>query len=219
MGRPRSGIEPRIVHAARARFLAEGVDGASLRTIAADARTSIGMVSYYFPSKDDLFLAVVEEVYAKLLHDLERLFAEPRPLRERMTRVATRVGAMSDHELSVVRLVVREALSSSTRFQRLLSRFQSGHIPVVLDALAKGVGQGEITGDLPLPMLFVATLAMLGVPQLVRRVAGAAMPFALLPDAASTAALAADALFLGIGSRDGRRAPAPAKARARRRRR
>ena len=34
MARPRTDIQPRIVRAARARFLAEGVDGASLRAIA-----------------------------------------------------------------------------------------------------------------------------------------------------------------------------------------
>jgi hypothetical protein len=38
MGSPRTDIQPRIVRAARARFLAEGVDGASLRTIAADEK-------------------------------------------------------------------------------------------------------------------------------------------------------------------------------------
>src|SRR4029077_6434218 len=57
MARPRSDIQPRIVRAARERFLAEGVDGASLRTIASDAGTNVGMVFYYFPTKDDLFLA------------------------------------------------------------------------------------------------------------------------------------------------------------------
>src|SRR6185295_5828153 len=71
MARPPTDIRQRILGAARARFLAEGVDGASLREIARDAKTTIGMVSYYFPAKDDLFLAVVEEVYAVLLGDLE----------------------------------------------------------------------------------------------------------------------------------------------------
>ena len=61
--------------AARERFLTEGVDGASLREIARDAGTSIGMVYYYFPTKDELFLAVVEEVYAKLLADLASALA------------------------------------------------------------------------------------------------------------------------------------------------
>src|SRR5262249_27779376 len=67
MPRPRTDIRVRILHAARARFAAKGVDGSSLRSIAADARTSIGMIYYYFPSKDALFLAVVEEVYGNLL--------------------------------------------------------------------------------------------------------------------------------------------------------
>jgi len=70
MARPRSDIAPRVVIAARERFLKDGVDGASLRAIAHDARTSIGMIYYYFPTKDDLFLAVVEQVYEKVLADM-----------------------------------------------------------------------------------------------------------------------------------------------------
>ena len=59
MARPKSDIEPRIIHAARRRFLEDGVDGASLRKIAREAGTNIGMIYYYFPTKDDLFLAYV----------------------------------------------------------------------------------------------------------------------------------------------------------------
>jgi AcrR family transcriptional regulator len=44
MARPASDIQKRIFVAARARFLSEGVDGASLRQIAKDAGTNIGMV-------------------------------------------------------------------------------------------------------------------------------------------------------------------------------
>ena len=46
MARPRGDIAPRILHAARKRFLVEGVDGASLRAIARDARTNKGMIYY-----------------------------------------------------------------------------------------------------------------------------------------------------------------------------
>ena len=78
------------MHAARARFLARG----RRRRVAAQHRaatrgTSIGMVYYYFPTKDDLFLAVVEEVYAKLLSDLSRdLAADVAP--EQRLRAAVR---------------------------------------------------------------------------------------------------------------------------------
>jgi len=57
------------VEAAPSRFLLEGVDGASLRSIARDAGTSIGMVYYYFKTKDELFLAVIETAYRGLLVD------------------------------------------------------------------------------------------------------------------------------------------------------
>lgn len=55
MARPRGDIEPRVLEAARKRFLEQGVDGASLRKIAEDAGTNIGMIYYYFPTKEALF--------------------------------------------------------------------------------------------------------------------------------------------------------------------
>src|SRR6266487_6095022 len=108
MARPRSDIEPRIVHAARHRFLEEGVEGASLRTIARDAGTSIGMVYYYFPTKDDLFLAVVEERYGKLLADLTAALTPDQPPAERLRRMYRRIGRMGEDDLTVVKLIVRE---------------------------------------------------------------------------------------------------------------
>jgi AcrR family transcriptional regulator len=122
MARTRSDIAPRIVDAARARFLAEGVDGASLRAIAEDAGTSIGMVYYYFKTKDDLFFAVVEETYERLLDDLRRACEPTLPPVERMRRIYRRIGAVSDHESQIVRLVMREVLVSSKRLDRLLAR-------------------------------------------------------------------------------------------------
>ncbi len=64
MARPRSDIQARIVDAARARFLAGNVDGASLRENRARSGHDIGMVVYYFPTKDELFKAAVDQIYA-----------------------------------------------------------------------------------------------------------------------------------------------------------
>lgn len=209
MGRPRSDIQPRILHAARARFLAEGVDGASLRAIAKDAKTSIGMVFYYYPTKDALFLAVIEEVYAKLLADLDRILSPgggATSVRERLGRAFARLGQASDDELDVVRLVVREALVSSERFRAVIGRFRTGHVAMLLRTLAEGVERGEIEDALPLPVLLAATLGIGGVPQVMRRVAGKDLPFAL-PGADALAQVALGILFDGIG----RKGVAPAK--------
>jgi len=144
MARTRSDIGPRIVEAARARFLREGVDGASLRAIAKDARTSIGMVYYYFPTKDDLFFAVVEETYAAVLEDLTRLCAADLAPDERMRRLYQRFGAMTEREALTIRLVLREVLVTSTRSRRLFAWFERGALPpnvmlvAALDVLLSG---------------------------------------------------------------------------------
>ncbi|MBI2393869.1 MAG: TetR/AcrR family transcriptional regulator [Deltaproteobacteria bacterium] len=202
MARPRSDIAPRIVHAARARFLVEGVDGASLRTIARDANTSVGMIYYYFPTKDDLFLEVVEEVYAALLRELEQVLTTEHDTKERLRRMYVRLGALSDLELDVVRLVVREALLSSTRLERVMARFARGHLPLILATLAQGVAAGEIVDDVPLPILMFSTFALGIAPQIMRRVAAERMPaFAAFPAGEPLANQLLEVLFRGIGKR------------------
>jgi AcrR family transcriptional regulator len=170
MGRPRSDIAPRIVRAARLRFLARGVDGASLRGIAADARTSIGMVYYYFPTKDDLFLAVVESVYLGLLQDLERIVDARKPVPERIEGLYERVGAASRLEREVLRLVLREALTSPARLTRLIRRFKKGHVPLLLSLVRDGFASGTFAPDVPPPLVLMAMMALGGPGQTMLQV-------------------------------------------------
>jgi TetR/AcrR family transcriptional regulator len=197
MARPRTDIQPRILTAARARFLADGVDGASLRAIARAAGSNLGMLYYYFPSKDDLFFAVVEEVYGALLADLTRAL-EPGPFEERIGRLYARLAAMSDHELEVVKLIVREVIGGSPRLGRLLERFQRGHLPLVVGALADGMREGRVRSDLPPALLFMLTFAIGAVPQVVRRSAGDLPPFRDLPEPDRLARLLLDAFLRAV---------------------
>jgi AcrR family transcriptional regulator len=201
MARPPSDIAPRIIHAARERFLFEGVDGASLRNIAKDAGTNIGMVYYYFKTKDDLFLAVVEEVYSKLLEDMRGIMAEQIPADERIARLYQRVAAMSDDESKTVRLILREALVSSARLGRVAQRFLDGHIPLILNLLQQGAAQGRLRSDLH-PVALMGPMFILGLmPQIARRQLSATdLPFVnQLPPGATVANMMYDVLLHGIG--------------------
>jgi AcrR family transcriptional regulator len=110
MARPRTDIAPRILEAARQRFRQHGVDGASLRAIAKDAKTSIGMVYYYYPTKDDLFFAVVESVYERFLEKLEKALAPTGTVEERLGRLYRQLSEVTDEEIEMLRLVVRDVL-------------------------------------------------------------------------------------------------------------
>jgi AcrR family transcriptional regulator len=210
MPRPASDIQARLVQAARNRFLAVGVDGASLREIAAAARTSIGMVYYHFGGKDDLFFAVVEEVYQRLLADLETALAPGPSVRERLRRLYRRLAVLSEAELDVLRLVTREVMVSSARLDRLVARFMRGHLPLVLGLLEEGVRDGTLDPSRPLLLMLMATFAMGGPPQIIRRIIQKRLPAAAALPAGE--ALADELLELLLGAIGARRPPRPRSA-------
>ncbi len=174
MARPRTGLKERLVRAARERFLAQGVDGASLRAIAREAGTTIGMVYYYFPTKDDLFVAVVEQVYARLLEgalDAIAPRAEGEAFEPRLQRLYARLWRLTDEEFAVVGLLLREVLTSSERVQRVANLFLAGHLPHLARFLGDGLAAGALRDDLP-PLAQLVTLMGLGMlPVLVSRIA------------------------------------------------
>jgi AcrR family transcriptional regulator len=199
MPRPRTDIRARVLVAARERFAAAGVDGSSLRGIAADAGTSIGMVYYYFPSKDALFLGVVEEVYGRLLADLEQALAAPPDFKGKLLALYARIAGTSPLELDVVRLVVREALSSSARLESLAQRFSRGHVSLIFQAVTAGIKKGELRSDLHPIVLMAATLALGTVPQFAVRVIGKSLPVPL-PSAEQLTRQLAEAVLHGIAA-------------------
>lgn len=204
MARPRSDIAPRIVLAARNRFLKSGVDGASLRAIAQDAKTSIGMIYYYYPTKDDLFLAVVEQVYERVLADMATALEPDVPVRDRLQRLFERIGRASEDEILVARLVAREALVSSSRRDRLLERFLRGHVPLIARAIGDGLLDGSLDRQRHPLILMLSALGIGIVPQIIRRAVGDRLPFPDAPEGSELAAQLVDVLFSGIGARPAR---------------
>jgi AcrR family transcriptional regulator len=203
MARPKGDIDQRILKAALDRFLTEGVDGASLRAVARDAKTSIGMIYYYFPTKEELFLGVVEEVYQRVLRDIETALAADVPVAERILRLYERIARLDAHELDVLRLVAREALTSSERRELLLERFSRGHFPVVIRTVLEGVSDGTLDPTLPPVVLLSALVALGALPPVIVRVVGARLP---LPEPKAPKELPkalVHALLHGIGRPNG----------------
>jgi len=202
VARPKSDLSPKIVEAARRRFLRDGVEGASLRGIAQDAGTNIGMVYYYFKSKDELFSAVVEDVYVVLLDEITRaLSASDVPPEQRLLRIFTRAAAFDEREMEVARLIVRETLVSSERLSRVAKRFERGHVPLMLQVMLQGAEQGRFDPSLHPAVLLVATATLAMFPQMLHHVVSAAgLPFApFLPSRPQVADALGQVLLFGIG--------------------
>lgn len=200
MPRPKSNLAPRILDAARERFLVEGVDGASLRQIASDAGTNIGMIYYYYPTKEDLFAAILDEVYEGFLGDVERALEPDVPPEARLERLYARIATMDDNEFKTIRIVVREAMISSSRLDRIAERVMRGHFPKLLSTLAEGRGSECFDPNIPLPVELGAVMVLGIFPQIVRRlVAASNLPAKdLLPPADEAATHLSHVLLHGI---------------------
>ena len=196
MARPPSDIRARIIASARPVFLANGVDAAPLRAIARGARTNLGMIYYYFPTKDDLFAEVIEAPYAKVVDDLAAALGGDRPVRERIRGLYRRLCAMTPDEREVAGLAAREVLTSAPRRARMFERFWRGHIPLVLAALEGGKARGEIRADVPTPLLLSMTAGVGLFPQIAVHVL--AMPGMPSPEALADRLVAL--LFDGVAA-------------------
>jgi AcrR family transcriptional regulator len=194
MARPRTNIKERIVKAARHEFWLRGVDASSLRAIARRARTSIGMIYYYFPTKDDLFLGVIEEPYTAIVAMFGETLGTALPVRERIRALFRRISVFTPDEAETFRLVVREALISPERRSRVVARAWRGHLPLVFSTLEGAKQAGVIDPSIPTPMLMIATAAMGILPQVAAR----ALPQLGLPAGEAMADRLADLLFDGI---------------------
>jgi AcrR family transcriptional regulator len=195
MARPRTDIRERILRAARREFLDHGVTGARLRAIARRARTSIGMVYYYFPTKEDLFLAVIEEPYACLVTAIGEILGRPEPVRARIRALFRRIGAFTPEEGETFRLVLGEALKSPKLRAKVFARAWRGHLPIVFAALEDGKRVGVLQPEAPTPLLGIITAAVGILPQIAARAA----PLGL-PASDALADQLTDLLFEGIGA-------------------
>lgn len=97
--------------------LAQGLAGASLRTLAAAAGTSDRMLLYYFTSKDDLLAATLGDIAQRLLTALEQ--ALPADTRLPANALLARLrGALATTDLRAAMAVWLELVAGALRGQQ-----------------------------------------------------------------------------------------------------
>jgi AcrR family transcriptional regulator len=134
----------RILRAAIDEFAARGFKGASMDAIAARTDTTRALINYYFGSKEKVYLAVLEHVYAEIrqaesLLDLEHL-APPAAIRRIVEFTFT---YYLEHQ-GFVRLVVAENQARGTHFRK--SRAMRSLNRTIIDTLARVIARGQASG-------------------------------------------------------------------------
>ena len=138
----------RVLESAKTAFARDGFAGTNVNKVAAAADISVGSLYKYFRTKDDLFLAIIEESHVLLETTLNSIFdAEPTFFGriEAILRAAV-FSALGDPDLIRIYLAcTTEELS--TLAERLSSRIESVSATLYRRMVAEAAAAGEITAD------------------------------------------------------------------------
>jgi AcrR family transcriptional regulator len=152
----------RLVRTAAERFARDGFEGASVDRISIEAGFAKGTLYNYFPSKEALFAAVIEQAAQRAAH----LYAGSLPggtARERLLALARADVRVLRGQEPFTRVLVREAMSFRPETYPLIVRHLAPFLSAVEAALADGARRGEVRRDTPpaqLALLFTGLLSM-----------------------------------------------------------
>jgi AcrR family transcriptional regulator len=133
-----------ILAAAAEEFSSRGFKGASMDAIAARTSTTRALINYYFGSKEGLYLAVLEGLYAEI-RDAERaLDLDPLPPADAIRRIVEfTYNYYLEHE-DFVRLVVAENQARGRHMQKFTS-MRAVNRPII-DTLSAVIARGQAEG-------------------------------------------------------------------------
>jgi len=134
----------RIIQAAMDEFAARGFKGASMDAIAARTHTTRALINYYFGGKEQIYLAVLEHVYAEIrqaesLLDLDHLA----PVDAIRRIVEFTFNYYLDHE-GFVRLVVAENQVKGRHLKKSMAMRTLNRS--IIDTLARVIARGQAQG-------------------------------------------------------------------------
>jgi AcrR family transcriptional regulator len=134
----------RILAAATSEFAARGFKGASMDAIAARTATTRALINYYFGSKEKLYLAVLERVYAEIREAENELELEHLTPVDAIRRIVEfTYDYYVEHEY-FVRLVVAENQAKGRHMKRFPS-LRTVNRPIV-DMLGAVIARGQAEG-------------------------------------------------------------------------
>ncbi|MGG7650832.1 DNA-binding transcriptional regulator, AcrR family [Pseudomonas frederiksbergensis] len=113
-----------IIQAAIAEFRANGFDITSMDKIAATAGVSKRTVYNHFPSKEELFAEILNQLWARVTAEQETPYRPDVPLREQMRQMLMAKMQMlgDDNFLDLARVAIAATIHSPERAQNMVAR-------------------------------------------------------------------------------------------------
>jgi AcrR family transcriptional regulator len=134
----------RLLDAALAVFTEHGYSDTAIDQVAKASATSKGGLYFHFPSKQALFLALLDESGDALLHRVATAMQDIQdPLARGEGALHEVLRAFGEHRL-LARLLLIEAVGAGKEFDNKLNDFHSAFATLIADCLDEAVRSGQI---------------------------------------------------------------------------
>jgi TetR/AcrR family transcriptional regulator len=139
-------VRERILRVALEYFGTFGFEGTSTRAVAERAEVTHTLVLYHFKSKDQLWIATVEDAlkgYALTLNELTAT-ASKSDARETLTKFIEQFVRMSAARPQIHRLMTMESNQTTKRLEYIIDHFVRHHFTFVRDLIRRGQADGSV---------------------------------------------------------------------------
>ena len=147
----------RLIRSAAESFAAQGIKGANINLISVGAGLGKGTVYNYFPSKKELYLAVLEWAGDNLEAKLEEMDGVSSETQAGLKALAVVLLAFYQTQTDLAKLLIRSAASHEVDHQQALVRAFDPLLSRFKEILERGRDKGELKTDLD-PFLSAVTL-------------------------------------------------------------
>lgn len=153
----------RILDAALEIFSDEGFAGTTTREIAARAGVNLGLIKYYFGSKDALWRAAVDSVFAALAAELGDLIRQAAGGPDEITKLVHACVRFAARTPAFIRLMNDECKRKSPRMRWLVERHGRPLYEATTGVLARMRRQGFVPDvpDVHLYYMFIGAAGMM----------------------------------------------------------
>ncbi len=135
--------KPQILKAAMKVFNRRGIAATRMEDIAREADLSVGGVYWYYKGKDDVILAIMDELINADVAALTSLLAAPGTLRERLTEYMRATANESIAYLPLTYELYGLALHNS-KIRKYIQKYFSHYREALTQILLQGIKRGEI---------------------------------------------------------------------------
>ncbi len=160
--KPAENTRPQILAAAAEEFAAKGLAGARVDAIAKSSGCNKAMLYYFFKSKEDLYVEVLENIYADMRrYERDLDLAHLKPLEAIRRLVEFKFDYLERHPL-LIRLLIGENLNDASYLKRS-KRMRSMHLPLVhtiSKLLEAGVADGTMRPGIDPVQLYISISAL-----------------------------------------------------------